>query len=79
MGFAVRRGRIERQLTIEELAERADVSRGLIQRIERGEMGCAIGAVFEVAAIVGIHLFDADQHTLTGMVGEAERALTLLP
>lgn len=79
MGLAVRRGRIERKLTIEELAERAGISRGLIQRIERGEMSCAIGAVFEVAAIVGIRLFDADQHTLTGMVSEAERALTLLP
>ncbi|MBB4230505.1 hypothetical protein GGD56_004358 [Rhizobium mongolense] len=31
---------------------------------QKGDPGCAIGAVFEVAAIVGIRLFDADQATL---------------
>jgi transcriptional regulator with XRE-family HTH domain len=57
----VRRGRIERRLTTQELADRAGISRGLVQRIERGDPGCAIGAVFETAAIVGVRLFDADQ------------------
>ena len=54
LGAAIRQNRIERHLTVAELAERADISRGLVQRIERGEMGCAIGAVFELAAIVGV-------------------------
>jgi transcriptional regulator with XRE-family HTH domain len=52
-------------LTIEELAERAGLSRDLVQRIECGDMGCAISAAFEAAAIVGIRLFDADQSAIT--------------
>ncbi|SFU21830.1 helix-turn-helix transcriptional regulator [Mesorhizobium sp. YR577] len=61
LGQSIRLARIERKLTVEGLAERAGLSRGLVQRIERGDMGCAIGAVFETAAIVGIRLLDADQ------------------
>jgi len=79
LGQMIRVGRIDRKLTIAELSERADVSRGLIQRIERGDMGCAIGAVFEVAAIVGIGLFDADQSTLTASIDSNRQMLTLLP
>ncbi|MCS6068942.1 helix-turn-helix domain-containing protein [Klebsiella variicola subsp. variicola] len=53
----IRTARIERKLTVEELAERAGVSRGLVYRAEEGDMGCAIGAVFELATIVGVPLF----------------------
>ena len=79
LGQMIRLGRINRKLTIAELAERADVSRGLIQRIERGEQGCSIGAVFEVATIVGIRLFDADQPKLTTSMVSNQQTLTLLP
>lgn len=79
LGQSIRQARIERRLTTEELAERAGISRGLVQRIERGGMGCAIGAVFEAAAIVGVRLFDADQPTLASRTAAAERTLTLLP
>lgn len=79
LGQMIRLGRINRKLTLAELAERADVSRGLIQRIERGDPGCSIGAVFEVAAIVGIRLFDADQRTLSGNILSNQQMLTLLP
>ena len=79
LGQLIRRARIEKKLTTSELAERTGVSRGLIQRIERGDTGCAIGAVFEAATIVGIRLFDADRAALTGMLGANTSALTLLP
>jgi len=75
----IRIERISRKLTIAGLAERANVSRGFIQRIERGEPGCTIGAVFEVAAIVGIRLFDADQTVLTANTAFNRQTLTLLP
>lgn len=75
----IRRGRIERGLTVQELADRAGVSRGLIQRIERGDPGCAIGPVFEAAAIVGIKLFDADQPTMTAHLAASGATLALLP
>jgi len=79
LGRLVRQARLTRKLTAAELAERAGVSRGLIQRIERGEPGCAIGAVFEAAAIVGVKLFDADQPTLTANSAVQRQIFTLLP
>lgn len=75
----IRRARIERGLTVQELADRAGVSRGLVRRIERGDPGCAIGAVFEAAAIVGIRLFDADQPTMTAHLQANGATLALLP
>lgn len=46
LGTAIRNARIERKLTIADVAERAGISRGLVTRIEKGEMGCSIGAAF---------------------------------
>ena len=79
LGQLIRRGRIERKLTAQELAERAGLSRGLVQRIEKGDPGCAIGAVFEAAAIVGVRLFDADQATLSNSIDANSTMLALLP
>jgi DNA-binding XRE family transcriptional regulator len=52
LGLMIRNARVERGQTATEIAERAGVSRGLVHRVERGDMGCSIGAVFEIAAIV---------------------------
>jgi ribosome-binding protein aMBF1 (putative translation factor) len=79
LGQAIRLARIERRLKVEDLAERAGISRGLVQRIERGDLGCAIGAVFETATIVGVRLFDLDQADITIAVANNEKVLTLLP
>ena len=79
LGQLVRRGRIEYRLTVEQLAERAGLSRGLAQRIEKGDPGCSIGAVFEAAAIVGVPLFDADQAKLADSLSINNAILTLLP
>ena len=79
LGNLVRKSRIERKETAAQLAERAGISRGLLQRIERGDPGCSVGAVFEVAALVGIRLFDLDRETLTANNQIAAQTLTLLP
>lgn len=79
LGQLIRKARIELKLTTEELAERAHISRGLLFRMEKGDPSCAIGPVFEVAAIVGIRLFEADQSTLTGMLRTNQTTLSLLP
>jgi transcriptional regulator with XRE-family HTH domain len=79
LGQLIRRARIERKLTVTGLAERAGLSRGLVQRIESGDPGCAIGAVFEAAAIVGVRLFDADQAALTRAISTNATILALLP
>lgn len=75
----IRRARIERRLTAKEVAERAGISRGLLQRIERGDPGCAIGAVFETANIVGVQLFDADPATMSTYLSANKATLALLP
>jgi transcriptional regulator with XRE-family HTH domain len=79
LGQSIRRARIEKKLTVAELAERAGVSRGLMQRIEKGDPGCGIGPMFETAAIVGIRLFEADQAGLSALASTTSTALTLLP
>lgn len=79
LGSLIREARLERRLTTQELAERAGISRGMLQRIEKGDLKCEIGAVFEVATIVGVKLFDADGRTLTKQLHQAKDKLTLLP
>jgi transcriptional regulator with XRE-family HTH domain len=79
LGQLIRQARIERKLTAAELAQRANLSRGLVVRIEKGDPGCAIGAVFEAAAVVGVRLFDADQTSLTDKVRAHKATLALLP
>ncbi|AKE60082.1 helix-turn-helix transcriptional regulator [Citrobacter farmeri] len=79
LGLMLRTARIERKLTVEELAERAGVSRGLVYRAEEGDMGCAIGAVFELATIVGVPLFTPDHVSMTLHTANVEKTLSLMP
>lgn len=79
LGLMIRNARIERGLTIEELAVRAGVSRGLVYRAEEGDMGCGIGSVFELASIVGVPLFTTDQSAMGIHIANAEKTLSLLP
>ena len=79
LGQLIHRARIERRMTVEELAVRAGLSRGLVSRIEKGNPGCAIGAVFEAAAVVGVSLFDADQPALARQLAANAATIALLP
>ncbi len=79
LGKQIRISRKERKMTAQELADRAGISRGLLQRIEKGDLGCRVGAVFEVAALVGIKLFDADELSLTTRIRQADEKIALLP
>ena len=79
LGLMLRNARIERGVTVAEVAERAGMSRGLVHRLEQGEMGSSIGAAFEVAAVVGLRLFEADPTTLTRHLSMERDRLTLLP
>ena len=79
LGRLIRVARKERKFTAQELADRAGISRGLLQRIEKGDLKCEIGAVFEVATIVGVTLFDTDETTLTKHLRQTEDKLSLLP
>ncbi len=79
LGKQIRIARKERKMTVQELADRAGISRGLLQRIEKGDLKCQIGAVFEVAALVGIKLFDADELSLATRIRQADDKIALLP
>jgi transcriptional regulator with XRE-family HTH domain len=79
LGALIREARNERKLTAQELADRAGISRGLLQRIEKGNLKCEIGAVFEAATIVGVKLFDVDESTLTKYLRQTKEKLALLP
>ena len=79
MGHLLREARLKKALTTSELAERAGISRTLLQRIERGEPGCSIGAVFEVAAICGVPLFESDQRGIVGLLATQKEKMALLP
>ena len=79
LGKLVRAARKQRKLTAQEVADRAGISRGLLQRIEKGDLKCGIGAMFEVATIVGVKLFDADETVLARHIQQTENHLALLP
>ena len=61
------------------MADRAGISRGLLQRIEKADLKCEIGVVFEVATIVGVKLFDVDEAMLARHIRQTEDKLALLP
>jgi len=79
LGKQIRLGRKRRKWTAHELAERAGISRATLQKIEKGDLSVAVGLVFEVAALVGVRLFDAERSTLAGHIGRTEDQLALLP
>jgi len=79
LGRLIRAARKERKLTVRELAARAGISRGLIQRIEQGDPNCSIGAAFEAAIIVGVPLFDMDTKQLSQTLNQTNEKLALLP
>ena len=79
LGQQIKIARKERKMTVQDLADRAGISRGLLQRIEKGNLNCRIGAVFEAATLVGIKLFDADVSRLNARISQADDKIALLP
>jgi transcriptional regulator with XRE-family HTH domain len=79
LGDLIRKARVTRKMKAVEVADRAGISRGLLRRIETGDPGCTIGTVFEVASVVGVPLFDADQSTLATTLEANREVMTLIP
>ncbi len=75
----IRISRKEKKFTVQQVADRAGVSRGLLQRIEKGDLKCEIGVVLEIAAIIGVKLFDSDKTPLKQQIGLTNYRLALLP
>ena len=79
LGQLVREARIKKSMTTSDLAARAGISRALLQRLERGDPSCSIGAAFEVATICGVPLFEQDARQLASHLGLHREKMTLLP
>jgi transcriptional regulator with XRE-family HTH domain len=79
LGQLVREARMTKALTAADLAARAGISRALLARIERGDPGCSIGVVFEVATLCGVPLFDQEQRQLTTHLAMHREKMALLP
>ncbi len=79
MADTIRTARMEQRISQADLAVRAGISRSLLVRVERGEPGCAIGTVFELAAILKVPLFGLDERELTIEANRVADRLALLP
>ncbi len=79
MGEQIKLGRKQRKWTEKSLADRAGISRATLQKIENGEMSCAIGLVFEVATLVGVNLFEQKGLPLSMHLEQTRDKISLLP
>ena len=75
----IRAARLEKRMTVAELAERAGVSRGLVARVEQGDLACSIGTVFEIAALAGVDLFEQGDGRRSARLENTRKILELLP
>lgn len=71
LGAQVRQGRIEREWTVRQLAERAGISVPTLLKVEHGDPSVAFGTALDVAVLTGVPLFYEDRSRLAP---EAERA-----
>ena len=79
LGKQIKLGRKQRKWSEKNLAERVGITRATLQKIERGEMTCAIGLVFEAATLVGINLFEQDRLPLPVRIEQMDDKIALLP
>ena len=79
LGARIRQERKLRRWSEQELADRAGISRATLQKIENGDMGCALGLAFESAALVGVPLFDSGSLALPAQLQQVRDRTALLP
>ena len=78
LGQQIELARSRRGMSPEELAERAGISTNTLREIEKGGMTVAVGLVFEVAALVGVCLFEPDKRILALQIELAQCKLCLI-
>lgn len=79
LGTEVARARRERQWSLKDLAARAGITPHTLSKVERGDPTVGLGTAFEVAALVGIRLFDVDAAGLSELAARSSERLALLP
>ncbi len=79
MGQYIKLYRKKKSWTENDLAKRAGISRATLQKIEKGDVSCSIGLVFEVATLVGVPLFEQKNPSLSEHIERLKDKLVLLP
>ena len=54
VGENIKLARLRRKLNAEQVAERANISRSLLWRIEQGNPSVSVGALFQVLMVLGL-------------------------
>lgn len=65
LGEQIRIGRRARRWTQADLAERAGIGIRTLNRVENGDPRVTLGTAFELAALTGVALFQADRERLS--------------
>lgn len=79
-GQLIRRGRLDRAWTAADLAARANVSEQTVYSAEAGNRGTAVGTMMDLADLVGVPIFGAeDRAELAIRRQRGEEMLALLP
>jgi transcriptional regulator with XRE-family HTH domain len=60
LGQMIKLARMQRGMSESDLAIRANITRGTLQKIERGNMDVPVGRFFEASTLVGLKLFETD-------------------
>lgn len=61
LGQAIRRARLDAELSQEELAHRAEIDRSHVGRIERGDNNVAVMTLAKIAAVLGVSITELMQ------------------
>lgn len=81
LGQMIKLARIQRGMSEVDLAVRAGMARGVLQKIEKGNMDVPVGLFFQASTLVGLQLFDTDdlerlQEHRARIVGKIQAAQT---
>jgi transcriptional regulator with XRE-family HTH domain len=79
LSVAIAIARKEQRLSETAVAEKINVSRSTIQRIENGDLKVGIGLYFEAAGAVGIKILAPDDELLKQQLTHNKDVLRLLP
>ncbi|WP_083234303.1 helix-turn-helix transcriptional regulator [Candidatus Marithrix sp. Canyon 246] len=79
LGGMIKAGRIERNMSQANLAERVGVSRYTISLLEKGNPNVGIGTVLESAIIVGIPIMEDDVRQMTKVSQAIANLIEILP
>jgi len=79
LGTAIAIARKEQGLSETTVAEKINVSRSTVQRLEKGDLKVGIGLYFEAAWAVGVKIFAPDDESLKQQLAHNKDVLRLLP